>query len=230
MDRMIESGRAIEPKETRPSGDLARPPPLILDLDGTLIATDTLAETLLLYLKESPIRVVQALIWLSHGVAHLKRHLAAVVALDIDRLPVRPEALSLALAASADREVYIATAADSDIATAMAARFPCFAGAIGSQGEINLKGSAKAAALTARFPDGFDYVGDSPADLPVWRAARGATYIGPSATLARRLRREKPDAEVVGVARAGPRVWAKALRLHQWSKNLLLFVPLALGG
>ncbi len=89
---MIESGRAIEPKETRPSGDLARPPPLILDLDGTLIATDTLAETLLLYLKESPIRVVQALIWLSHGVAHLKRHLAAVVALDIDRLPVRRSA------------------------------------------------------------------------------------------------------------------------------------------
>ncbi len=220
--------------DTSPAFDTSNPPgavPLILDLDGTLIATDLLAETLLLFLKASPLRILVILVWLMRGKAHLKRRLAQAVSLDLAGLPVRENVVEMAQAAAAEgRPVYLATASDAELVGPLLQRLPFLNGVIGSDGAINLKGARKAEALAQRFTDGFDYVGDSPADLPVWRQARRAVYVGASATLAGALRREKPDAELLAVERPTPRVWAKALRLHQWSKNALLFVPLVLGG
>ncbi len=222
--------------DTRPVADSmeaarSAPIPLVLDLDGTLIATDLLAETLLLFLKAQPLRVFAVLVWLLRGKAHLKRRLAQAVSLDVAGLPVRETVVDLALAAAAEgRPVYLATASDEALVAPLSARLPFLSGVIGSDGAVNLKGALKAQALAERFPDGFDYVGDSTADLPVWRRARRAIYVGASAALAKALRGEKAEAEVLAVERPTPRVWAKALRLHQWSKNALLFVPIVLGG
>lgn len=205
--------------------------PLILDLDGTLIATDLLAETLLLFLKVNPLRIFAALGWLLKGRAHLKRKLAEAVELDVDLLPVREDVVAYAREqAAAGRPVYIATAADGALAQKLAGRFDFVTAIIGSDGATNLKSGAKAAALRERFPDGFAYAGDAAADLKVWAAADEAIYAGGSPALQKRLTRLKTPAAVMRAPRAGLRTWAKALRLHQWAKNSLIFVPIILGG
>jgi 4-hydroxybenzoate polyprenyltransferase/phosphoserine phosphatase len=210
-----------------------RPPggvPLVLDLDGTLIQTDLLAETTLLYLKRAPWRVFWLLAWLAKGKAHLKRRLALAAPPDLLLLPARASVVAFAEAESRLRPVYLATASDADLAAPMAQRFAFLSGVMGSDGHANLKGAQKAQALKARFPGGFDYVGDSGADLAIWRMCRTPIYGGDRPSVARRLKHDRPDAVILPIARPTLKIWVKALRLHQWSKNGLLLVPLVLGG
>ncbi len=215
----------------KPAADSAAGPPLVLDLDGTLIATDLLAECLLAFLKPNPLRIFLVLSWLLGGRAHLKRRLAEAVTLEVELLPLRADVLAWAEAeAAAGREVHVATAAHQDLARRLVARFDFIDEVIGSDGAANLKGRRKAAALAERFPDGFAYAGDASADLAIWAVAQEAVYVGRSAGLRRRLERIRPPEAVLPAPRAGLRGWIKALRLHQWAKNALIFVPLALGG
>ena len=73
----------------------------------------------------------------------------------------------------AGRKLVLATAADQRVAQAVADFLDLFDEVIASDGERNLKGEAKAAALVARFGmRGFSYVGNDSCDLAVWRAAQ----------------------------------------------------------
>src|SRR5262249_17830605 len=122
------------------------------------------------------------------------------------------------------RKVYLATAMDELHAHRVAARFDFVDGVVASDGATNLKGRAKAEFLAARFPDGFDYAGDSRADMPVWDAARRALVVNAPSWIAETLRRSgKP----VQVFPRSNRLLAllKAARPHQWAKNCLVFVP-----
>jgi 4-hydroxybenzoate polyprenyltransferase len=162
----------------------------------------------------------------------LKRKLADAVKPDFETLPLREDVVAYARAqAETGREVFIATAADLVLAQGVAQRLPFFKGVIASDGRTNLKGRHKAAALSARFPDGFAYVGDARPDLKVWEAAQEAVFVGGSSSLhgqvERLMGRPVPWLRPPAVSL---KAWIKALRLHQWAKNSLIFVPLVLGG
>jgi 4-hydroxybenzoate polyprenyltransferase len=221
-------GDAAGPGGFQPS--TPAPPPLVIDLDGTLIRTDLLSETTLLYLKRAPWRIARMLLWLMAGRARLKREVGRAVALDLNLLPARQAVVAFAEAAAQERPVYVATASDGELAAPLMQRFDFLSGVIGSDGATNLKGARKAQALQARFPQGFDYIGDARADFPVWAAARIPIYGGARAGVGRRLKARRPEAVILPEQGAGLRLWIKAVRLHQWSKNALLLVPLLLGG
>ena len=108
-------------------------------------------------------------------------------------------------------------------------RFPFVDEVIGSDGTRNLKGPAKARLLQMRYPQGFDYAGDSASDLHVWRASRDMILVEPRPAVAREAERIKP-AEAHFKRPSTWRLWAKALRVHQWAKNALVFAPLVLAG
>jgi 4-hydroxybenzoate polyprenyltransferase len=204
--------------------------PLVLDLDGTLVLTDTLVENFLRVLAERPAALLRALPLAWRDRAAFKHRVARAVALDAGGLVYNEKVLALARAAkAAGRHVFLVTAADGAVAAAVAAHVGLFDGVMASDGQVNLKGPAKAEALVGRFGAGnFDYVGDSEADRPVWRAARRAILVAPPAGLLARVRGECADIEVVPAAE-GPgqlRLLSRALRLHQWAKNILLFVPM----
>jgi len=209
--------------------------PLVLDLDGTLVPTDTLVENLLRVLAERPLALVGALAAMLRNRAAFKHRLAEAVKLDPAGLVYNQDVLALARQARAEgRPVFLATAADRSIAEAVARHLALFDGVWASDGTTNLKGAAKAEMLVRRFGAGnFDYAGDSQADRPVWARARRAILVAPGAVLLAQVTADaarSPD-DILTLGGVGrplqqARLLARALRLHQWAKNVLLFVPM----
>ncbi len=162
--------------------------PLAVDMDGTLLETDVLAAGMRKLMQERPLALLDALVaLLLGGRPPFKRRIAALAALEIEDLPPRRDFLAWLQAQKAEgRVLWLATAADRITAERVAARFAIFDGVIASDGAVNLKAAAKARALSARFPDGFVYAGDSSADLAVWRAAKAIVLVGAPPHVARR--------------------------------------------
>ncbi len=206
--------------------------PLAVDLDGTLLRTDTLYETIAFNIFSKPLKTVEALLELRKGKAAMKAALADLSLPDAASLPVNETLVEYLVGQrDAGRQIHLATAADERIAKAVADQVGCFDSYEGTTPERNLKGPNKAAALKERFPDGFSYAGDHEADLPVWSAAQGAVFVGVSPELKQKARDSGAVVEAEfddARAESKTKLWRRALRAHQWTKNILLFAPLLL--
>ena len=221
------------PQPAAPPDPASGPAVLAVDLDGTLLRTDLLHESFWAALARhwwAPVAAVQALA--GQGRPGLKRRLAELGPVDVARLPYDPEVIARVRRwrAEGGRTVLV-TAADTTLAACVAEHLGLFDEVHGSEPGRNLKGPAKAAFLTERFgAQGFVYAGDSTADLPVWEAAAGAITITPSAGLRDRVTAAMSatgrPVEHLPAEAAGLRVWLRALRPHQWAKNVLVFVPM----
>lgn len=176
-----ERGASVQAKRSR----RATPSVVCVDLDGTLIKTDTLWESLLLRLKSRPWELVLAFVWLCHGKAYFKRQLAARVVPDPVLLPYRSEVLaSLNEFKAAGKKLILATAADERVAAAVASHLNLFDGVLASDGVTNCSGQNKLFAIRRQLGSvDFAYWGDSRADLPLWQAAGQAYVVAPSASL-----------------------------------------------
>jgi len=207
-------------------------PDLAVDLDGTLLATDSLLEGAVSCLFSAPGQFVGACLSLGRGRAYLKSALAPFSIAGMSTYPVRAELLSwLEAEAAAGRRLHLTTAADIQVAEAAAARFGIFESVIASANGRNLKGRAKRDELQSRFPAGFTYIGDSTADLPIFAAAQTIGLAGHSSAVAKQASRlEKPVEVQISRAPARLKDWLRAMRLHQWSKNSLMLIPLLLDG
>ena len=158
--------------------DLPVSVPLVLDLDGTLIAGDLLYKSFVSILRRNPFVVFQCARWLLRGRAALKRQLALRSRIDWDRLQLHQDVVALAIREkTAGRRIVLATAADAVLAGQLASRLGFIDQVFASDGQRNLKGSEKAAMLRQIFPVGFIYAGDSAADLKVWRHACGIVLV-----------------------------------------------------
>lgn len=201
--------------------------PLVVDLDDTLLRSDLLLECFWKGMGVAPIDTLRIVLRNWRDRPALKAALAARFAPDVARVP-RDPAVEAAIreAAAAGREVVVASGSSRELAEAVAAAVGDIDVVYGTEGRINLTAANKAALLTERYgKGGFDYIGDSAKDIPVWRAARRAIVARPAARFRARLAAEGVAAEPLGA----PWSWtdvALALRPHQWVKNVLLFLPL----
>ncbi|GAB4368662.1 MAG: UbiA family prenyltransferase [Acidobacteriota bacterium] len=204
--------------------------PLCVDLDGTLVATDTLWESVVRLLRRNPLWLVVLPLWLLGGRASFKRRVAARVSIDPAVLPYRREVLELIESArDAARPVLLVTAADRDVAERIAAHLGLFDGVVASDGRENLKGEVKRDLLVGRFGEGgFEYVGDAAADLPVLAAAARGWLCAPAGRTAARAGRLDVPVGTIGRRRSPLLALVRALRPHQWAKNTLLFLPVVL--
>ncbi len=211
---------------TEVDSDVARTP-LCVDLDGTLLLGDVGIESALALIKQNPLYLFAMLLWLLRGYAVLKRNIAQRVTLNAATLPYDARVLEWVRTEKATRPCVLATASDALLVQPIADHLDCFSEILASDGVTNLAGSAKARALETRFgKGGFDYAGNSSSDLAVWPHARTVIVANPSAPLLRHIRNAFSIGKLFPRQTRGLRTWARALRLHQWVKNLLLFVPL----
>jgi 4-hydroxybenzoate polyprenyltransferase/phosphoserine phosphatase len=201
--------------------------PLCVDLDGTLLRTDTLIESLVALFKLDISAMFWAPLWLLQGRAGFKAQVAHRAALDVSTLPGNDAFLEwLTEQHAAGRRLILCTAANVDVAQKIADRFGIFDSIMASTESVNLGGRAKARHLVEVFGEGgFDYAGNESRDVHVWKVARHAIVVNPDARLQRKLsampRVEQSfigDHESIGA-------WLRAMRLHQWSKNALIFLP-----
>ncbi|NMN74386.1 UbiA family prenyltransferase [Rhizobium sp. 57MFTsu3.2] len=201
--------------------------PIVVDLDDTLVVTDTLYEQIATGLFTRPVGVLRAFVSLSRGRAALKAHLAREIDLTHTTLPIREDLVEwLHHQVDCGREIHLCSAAAQPVVDTIAARLGIFESATGSA-EANLKGKAKAAYLKQRFPEGFTYAGDSAADLAVWNAASGIVLAGVSPSVAKAARNlDKPIEAEFKNKQLSSKDLLKALRVHHWSKNVLIFLPL----
>jgi 4-hydroxybenzoate polyprenyltransferase/phosphoserine phosphatase len=206
-------------------------PVLVVDLDGTLTLVDTLHESVLQMHRLPPALALAAMRSLRQGKAAFKRTVAGAVALEHDLLPLRPDLLEWLQAEHANgRRIVLVSAADQSIVDEVARRLPFqVEAAIGSDGLANLSGEAKLARIQEMVGRDFIYAGDAAVDLPIWRASRGAVLVG------RGLKFERKLGDVPILARfphANGRLatWIRALRVYQWPKNMLVFLPILLAG
>jgi 4-hydroxybenzoate polyprenyltransferase len=209
----------------------ALPPlPICVDLDGSLVKSDTLVDSILLLVRRHPLRAFQLPLWLLKGKAGFKAEIGRNVTLDVERLPYNQPLLeSLRQRALSGRYIYLATGADQALANRVSDHLGLFVGTFASDGTTNLTGSRKLAALREKFGDRFLYIGNSSADMPLLRAAAAAELANPHSGIAGRLRSQGKAPENIFLDRA-PRFSAlrRAIRVPQWAKNILLFVPLLL--
>ena len=203
-------------------------PPLVVDLDGTLIRTDLLVESLFAYLGADPARIVSLATALWNGKASFKAEIAQRVAIDPAHLPYDERVLSLIRDARDNgRRVFLASASNERYVRDVAEHLGLFDGWFASTDGENLGSGFKAKRLVQAFGEkAFDYVGNDRADLPVWSSANRSIAVGPSSSVRTEVEAVDPHALVLESQSAGLRPWVKLLRVHQWAKNALVFVPI----
>jgi 4-hydroxybenzoate polyprenyltransferase/phosphoserine phosphatase len=214
------------PAEARPCSASV----LCVDLDGTLVKSDTLVDSVLVMVRQHPSTLLRLPGWLAKGKAAFKQHVSSAVALDVEHLPWNQPLLQyLREQHGAGREIYLATASDRALAERVAAGLGIFTGVLASDGVTNLSGANKLEAFRRRFPQGFCYIGNAGTDAGLLSACDTPMVANPHRALLKLLQRRGTVATRSFDDHA-PRLksWLRAVRLHQWAKNTLIFVPLLL--
>jgi 4-hydroxybenzoate polyprenyltransferase len=201
---------------------------IAVDLDGTLTLTDTLHESVLTLVRNKPYFLLLLPFWLFKGIAYLKHKVAENSELDVTTLPYNQPLIDwLKGERQHGKKIVLCTAANEKIAKAVASNFDFFDAFIASDAKTNLKSACKRDALQERYGyKGYDYAGNSNDDLEVWANASNAIVVNASENVLKKASTLTSVTRVFRSERARIAVWLKALRIHQWLKNLLLFVPL----
>ena len=223
--------RSVSPTADAPTEASSRP--LFVDLDGTLCHGDTLWEAAAALTGKNLLRALACLPSLFRGRAAFKAAIAKAQPTRLGDLCVNEQVFAYAEAQSAHRPVILATASNRNVAEAIAEDAGFFSGVIASSDGANLKGGEKLAAIRAHLAaegvaDGFDYIGDSKADRAIWKEAHTALVVAPDDDAARALTEGRADAVRFDTPKPTPKDLLKAMRLHQWVKNVLIFLPLIL--
>ena len=213
---------------TQPESKAEEFKPLCVDLDGTLVKSDTLIDSLLVLARTHPLILFRLPAQVLRGKAAFKSFVTENVTLDVAHLPYNRKLLQfLQQEHTRGREIYLATGADIRLAQRVADHIDIFDGVLGSDGTSNLTGSRKLESLQNRLGgNGFVYVGNDTPDLPLMAGAAESMVANPSRRLRAKLRARGIVPSRAFEERSTP--WQsliKALRPHQWAKNLLIFLP-----
>lgn len=200
---------------------------LCVDLDGTILATDTLWESLFVLLKRRPWTMLLLPMWLIKGKAYFKHQIAQRVDLDPATLPYRDDVLEMLRSEKeSGREIILTTASHQKPANAIAQYLGLFSAVLASDGRVNVAGREKLKAVMKYVgSEGFDYVGDGKADLPLFHAAVEVSLVHPSQRVLQQVRRGCVLRHLLAPRSNTLRHALKAMRVHQWVKNVLVFVP-----
>lgn len=203
---------------------------IVVDLDGTMLYSDTLIEGIAAGVFQKPFATVFGCLGAVASVPKFKSWVFRNIEVDYDAIPANDKLVAwLNDEKAKGRSIHLVSAANQGVVDKLAARFDgIFDSAHGSSDTHNLKGRNKRKFIVEKFGAGAIYAGDSRPDVHVWKGLGGAIYAGTNKSVAKRLEKNGQLRADFTRPSAGPLTWLKAFRIHQWSKNMLLFAPLIL--
>lgn len=201
--------------------------PFCVDLDHTLISTDIIWEQILTFLKRNPLNFFIIVIWLLRGRKYLKEKLAESVEIELNQLPFRDSIISfIRQKKETGAKVYLVTATNQKVAKKINEYLNLFDEIYGSTTYVNLRSKHKANLLKEKFGiRGFEYIGDSWRDLPIWELSAKNYLVSPSKNLAKKVSKIPNFGGIIGIESVGAIRYFQMIRVHQWVKNFLLFLP-----
>jgi 4-hydroxybenzoate polyprenyltransferase len=204
---------------------------LCIDCDGTLIKTDLLHEAFLLLLKQSPLKLGKLFFWFLKGKSFLKLKLSEAVEFNYSSLPYRGEILDLIKQErKKGRKIALATASPFKWAEGIEEHLNLFDKIIATKDKLNLSGKHKALKLVELYGErGFSYAGNSHVDIHIWRHADAAIVVNPDLKLKRKVEQVTTVSKFINTEHASVFTYLRTLRIYQWLKNLLIFVPMLAG-
>jgi len=204
--------------------------PLCVDLDGTLVRTDLLLESIFALLKKNVLYALLFPFWLLQGKAYFKQQIADRVDLDVSLLPYNQQFLdNLKKQKAQGRTLILVTASNVKFAEQIALSLAIFDEVIASNAEVNLSGCRKRQRLIDSFGRrGFDYAGNSQDDLEIWPESRKAMLVNPESGVRVKAEKIVKVEQVFEDQKSGLRSYFKAIRLRQWVKNILIFIPVVM--
>lgn len=204
--------------------------PLVIDLDGTLINTDLLFESFFRLIKNNPLYAFKSFMWAIQGKSVLKSKIAERVEIDVSSLPYNTELLNYLISQKGKRKLILASASNIKFVSKVAKHIGIFDHYLASDNNLNLSGDSKAKKIK-EFLGNNDYVyaGNSSDDFPIWDKCKKAITVNLPHHLSKKLLRKSIHIDLkFNVKNSTIISWIKCLRIHQWVKNLLIFVPLIL--
>ncbi|HFT5239573.1 TPA: UbiA family prenyltransferase [Yersinia enterocolitica] len=198
--------------------------PLCIDLDGTLVRTDTLVESFFLLIKKNPFYAFLCVLWLLSGKASLKSEIAKRVTMNASSLPYNESLLAMLHSEHrSGREIWLCTAANEKIAQSVSDHLGIFSKVIASNDTKNVSSSTKADEILSHT-DSFDYAGNSSDDIKVWDKSTGAIVVDLPKKLINKV--SVPILYQFNSDKKTIKSWLKEIRIHQWAKNILIFIPI----
>ncbi|MEE9444355.1 MAG: UbiA family prenyltransferase [Cocleimonas sp.] len=209
--------------------------PLCVDLDGTLIKTDSLYELFLLLFKKNPLYCIVAISWLMKSKAHFKAEITKRVQLSAESLPYNEDVIAYIKAQDPERKILLVTGSNNKVANEIAEYLGLFDEVIASDSTINLTGNNKRDHLVKIFgsgddkdKNGFEYIGNEKTDIPVWKVAKKVSVVSQDNSFLKEVQSTFDNVQMFIAPKPSIKNYLKGIRLHQWVKNLLVFVPLFL--
>lgn len=201
--------------------------PLVVDLDGTFLKTDILMEQIIAFVQKNPLNFLLVLFWFVQGFSKLKYEVFKRTNIEIHTLPINEEVVQLIRNAKKQgRKIILATASYTENALQVASIHNFFDEVLATTPDFNLRGKNKAKVLVNKFGEKkFDYIGDSDIDIEIWKYARIAYMVNPSSSIRKKVKKYTQSEILTEPNSSKIRLFFKAIRLNQWTKNLLLFAP-----
>lgn len=201
---------------------------IAVDLDGTLTLTDTLHESVLLLVRNKPFMLLMLPFWLAKGLAFFKVKVAENSQLDVTTVPYNEPLIDwLRNEKASGKKIVLCSATNERIALAVAEHLQLFDDVMASDAITNLKNVNKRKALEKKYGvKGYDYAGNSSADIEVWAGSRQAIVVNASPKVHAQATQVAPVSQIFPSHSVTISDWLRALRIHQWLKNMLLFAPL----
>ena len=203
--------------------------PLCVDLDGTLIYSDLLLESFLLLIKKKPLYIFLILYNFLKGKAALKAYIAKHININPSLLPYNTTFLRWVREQKAQgRNIWLCTASNEKLAHSISNHLNFFSGIFASTDTINLSGEIKSKRLVEHFGEkAFDYCGNHFIDLAIWKKSHAAIIVNSNSHLINITGNHVQISKVFPSKKHSKiKLLCKALRLHQWIKNILVFLPL----
>jgi phosphoserine phosphatase len=128
--------------------------------------------------------------FLRRGRAEMKDWMTSKFIPAPERLPYHPDVINwLKVEKSNGRHLIMVTGAHQRVAEPIAEYLGLFEEVVGTAEGYNMSGLPKAQALVKRYGEkGYDYVGNSHVDYPVWHSARHSIVVNASPKVAARAR------------------------------------------